>query len=126
MAFKQKRNCFKEYWFVFDFILVLLMVVETWVLTLFVVFFGGDGLSVGGNLSMIRVVRIVKMLRVSRMARLLRAIPEVVILVKGIGAASRSVVVFCILWAMIIYVFAVVFKEFTVGHQTGNMKFSSV
>jgi len=126
MAFKHKRNCMKEAWFVFDFILVLLMVLETWILTLVVALAGGDGFALGGNLSMIRVVRIVKMLRVSRMARLLRAIPEVVILVKGIGAASRSVIVFCTLWAMIIYVFAVVFKEFTVGQSTGNMQFDSV
>jgi hypothetical protein len=126
MSFETKRNCLKDLWFCFDTILVLLMVMETWALTLFVILAGGNSVINLGGLSMIRIVRIVKMLRVSRMARLLRAIPEVVILVKGIGAASRSVLVFCTLWGMIIYVFAVVFKEFTDGLPTGQMRFETV
>merc|ERR1712139_754129 len=33
MAFKWKRNCLKDPWFVFDSSLVLLMVLETWVMS---------------------------------------------------------------------------------------------
>jgi hypothetical protein len=66
------------------------------------------------------------MVRVSRMVRLLRAIPELVILLKGIGAAMRSVMVFFTLWLIIIYVYAVVFRQMTEGDEVGLEFFKSV
>jgi len=127
MAFKWKRDCYKDPWFIFDCVLVLLMVAETWLLSLYILLIDSSGSpNLGGGLSVVRVIRVVKMLRVSRMARLLRAIPEVIILVRGVGAASRSVSVFCILWTGLIYVFAIVFKTFTEGEDTGKMNFDTV
>jgi hypothetical protein len=127
VAFERKRDCVQDRWFVFDCILVLLMVAETWILSLIVIIFFYSNNQQGLNaFSVIRLIRVVKMLRVSRMARLLRAIPEIVILVRGIGAASRSVLIFCTLWFVIIYVFAIVLKTFIDGHPTGNMQFQTV
>merc|ERR1719464_2474584 len=45
----------------------------------------------------------------ARMVRLLRALPELMVLIKGLAAATRSVFfTFCLL-AIIIYIFALVF-----------------
>jgi voltage-gated sodium channel len=108
-AFKRKRNCIKDFWFNFDSLLVTVMVVETWVLTVAVIIFGPPpGGFKGGAL---KVVRIAKMFRISRMARLLRQVPELLVLIKGMAAAGRSVAVFCILWFIIVYVFGILFKQ---------------
>jgi len=88
-AFKRKLNCLKDGWFVFDLTLVVLMILETWVLTVVFILIGTSADIV--DASMLRLVRIVKILRLSRLARLMRAVPEILIFIKGIGAASRSV-----------------------------------
>merc|ERR1719162_2644543 len=66
------------------------------------------------------------MIRITRMARILRSVPELVVLLKGIGAASRSVCVFFLLWLIIIYIFAVVFRQITQGSDLEEAYFSSV
>lgn len=126
-AFQSKIDVFKDFWFVFDTLLVSLMVVETWVLSFILLATGAsrDGSGMG-NSSVLRVVRIVRMLRISRMARLLRAIPEIVIILKGIGAAARSVSVFFALWLIVIYIFAIVFRQITDGDDIGRTYFSTV
>jgi len=60
------------------------------------------------------------------MAKLLRAVPELVIIIKGIGFAARSVLVFFLLWTMIIYVFAIVLRQTTTGFDFGTKHFSTV
>jgi len=110
-AFKRKVAAFKDFWFAFDFILVFNMVVETWIIPIiFTILPGGGSMP---NLSMLRMVRMVKLLRLSRIARILRSIPELVIIVKAIGFAARSVAVFLLLWLVIIYLFAVVMRQLT-------------
>jgi len=60
------------------------------------------------------------------MVRVFRAIPELIILIKAFGAAARSVLIFFLLWLIIIYVFAVVFRQLTEGSVVGNHYFPSV
>eukprot|EP00929_Paragymnodinium_shiwhaense_P067043 TRINITY_DN33728_c0_g1_i1.p1 TRINITY_DN33728_c0_g1~~TRINITY_DN33728_c0_g1_i1.p1 ORF type:complete len:874 (-),score=279.97 TRINITY_DN33728_c0_g1_i1:371-2992(-) len=125
-AFKNKRNCFRDTWFVFDFVLVLMMVVETWLITGVML---AAGIRDGATLreaSILRLFRMVKLLRLSRMARLLRSIPELVVLIKGIGAASRTVVVFIFLWTVIVYIFAVFLRQTTGESVLGDTLFQSV
>jgi voltage-gated sodium channel len=110
MAFEAKRNCLKDGWFVFDSALVTMMVVETWILNLvFYIVFGG-GLDLG-NTSFLRLVRLLRLTRMARMIRLLRAMPELLILLKGIGVAMRSVFFTLILLVIVIYVFAIAFTQ---------------
>lgn len=125
-AFQRKINAFKDPWFVFDFMLVMLMVGETWVFTLVIVAFDLDVSGGAGGLSVFRMVRIIKLLRLSRMARLLRAVPELVIIMKGLGFAARSVSIFFLLCVIIVYVFAVLFRQLTDGDAIGNELFPSV
>jgi hypothetical protein len=52
--------------------------------------------------------------------------PELIILIKGIGAASRSVCVFFLLWFIITYVFAVVFRQMSEGSDLEERFFPTV
>lgn len=111
MSFKKKRNCLRDGWFVFDTALVSLMVFETWVLTLvFIVTAGGNSSGVG-NVSILRMLRLLRLTRMARMARLLRAMPELMILIKGMTVAARSVFFTLILLLVFIYVFAIAFVQ---------------
>jgi hypothetical protein len=53
-------------------------------------------------------------------------VPELVVLVKSIGAALRSVVFFLVLTVIILYVFAVAFRQFTKDGPLGKEYFASV
>jgi hypothetical protein len=127
LAFKRKLNCLKDFWFTFDCFLVTVMVLETWVLTAALFFLSSEGNSSPfGNLSVLRIFRIAKMIRITRMARLLREVPELVVLLKGIGAALRTVGVFSVLWLIIIYVFAIIFRSSSDGDSKGVANFATV
>eukprot|EP00747_Dinoflagellata_sp_TGD_P125254 gnl/TRDRNA2_/TRDRNA2_174129_c1_seq27.p1 gnl/TRDRNA2_/TRDRNA2_174129_c1~~gnl/TRDRNA2_/TRDRNA2_174129_c1_seq27.p1 ORF type:complete len:918 (+),score=191.81 gnl/TRDRNA2_/TRDRNA2_174129_c1_seq27:187-2754(+) len=125
-AFKSKRDCVKDPWFVFDAALVLMMIIETWIITAALLIFEVGSLGVWGNLSMLRMARMVKMLRMTRMARLLRAVPELMVLVKGIAIAARSVFFFFLLIMIIVYVFAIVCRITTKDSQMGDRYFTTV
>mmetsp|Transcript_10498 Transcript_10498/g.23886 ORF Transcript_10498/g.23886 Transcript_10498/m.23886 type:complete len:671 (+) Transcript_10498:164-2176(+) len=114
--------------FLFDFVLCFLMVVETWVMSLIILLLAGgsDGAAGIGQLSVFRIARLGKMFRMARMARILRSMPELVILVKGIGVAARSVFFTLLLLMIIIYVFAVGIRQVTDGTEIGRTYFSSV
>merc|ERR1719487_349060 len=92
------------------------MIVETWVISIVLLTMksGTQSTAEGvGNLSILRMARLVKMLRMARMARLLRMVPELVMIVKSIGAAFRSVTFFLLLTLIILYVYAVAFRQMT-------------
>lgn len=126
-SYQLKRHCLKDFWFMFDALMVSMMILETWVLSAIYIFAAPDGGSGGmANLSILRIARLAKLVRVSRMVRLLRSIPELVILLKGIGASLRTVFVFCVLWLVIIYVFAIFFVGVTEGENVGEQKFGNV
>eukprot|EP00929_Paragymnodinium_shiwhaense_P022405 TRINITY_DN14323_c0_g1_i1.p1 TRINITY_DN14323_c0_g1~~TRINITY_DN14323_c0_g1_i1.p1 ORF type:complete len:807 (-),score=167.33 TRINITY_DN14323_c0_g1_i1:99-2441(-) len=137
LAFAKKRNCLRDMWFNFDSGLVLLMVLETWVMTLVIICTGGlenqgeekgsQGSSGGmGNASVLRLVKLMRLTRMARMARLLRAMPELMILVKGMVVATRSVFFTLCLLVLIIYVFGIAFKQLTTGSEVGSQYFNTV
>jgi len=128
LAFANKRHCFQDYWFNFDLLLVTLMVAETWIAPLVfnLLRLNEQDLANAVNIDFLRILRLVRILRLSRMAKLLRAVPELVIIIKGIGFAARSVLVFFLLWTMIIYVFTIVLRQTTSGYDFGTKRFSTV
>lgn len=103
----------KDPWFVFDLLLVSLMIFETWIMALVYVFSGGGGGGIVGGTSVLRVARVLRVLRTARMARLVRFMPELMILIKGMMVACRSVFFTLILLLLITYVFAVAFMQFS-------------
>jgi hypothetical protein len=125
-AFQFKWRALRDFWFMFDSCLVSMMVIETWVISIIMLCIGDAGTANMGDTLILRMVRMIKMLRISRMARLLRAIPELVILIKGIGAAARSVAIFVIFWGFLIYIFAVAFRQMTNNTSLGIQYFQSV
>eukprot|EP00931_Biecheleriopsis_adriatica_P041201 TRINITY_DN23578_c0_g1_i1.p1 TRINITY_DN23578_c0_g1~~TRINITY_DN23578_c0_g1_i1.p1 ORF type:complete len:898 (+),score=206.83 TRINITY_DN23578_c0_g1_i1:263-2695(+) len=124
-AFQKKRNAFKDPWFIFDFTLVTLMVLETWVLTI-VVLASGSRFTIPGGTTMFRMIRLVRLLRLTRLTKLLRAIPELAIIMKGLAFASRSVGIFFVLWMVIVYLFSILFNQFMRGSAAGHKYFSTV
>jgi len=110
LALKHKRKCIRDPWFVFDAFLVALMIVETW--GVYVVYFvNGTSVGIFQNATILRILRILRLLRTARMAKLLRTMPELMLLIKGIVVATRSVFFTLALLAIIIYVFAIIFMQ---------------
>eukprot|EP00930_Biecheleria_cincta_P021871 TRINITY_DN1607_c0_g1_i1.p1 TRINITY_DN1607_c0_g1~~TRINITY_DN1607_c0_g1_i1.p1 ORF type:complete len:700 (-),score=104.58 TRINITY_DN1607_c0_g1_i1:319-2418(-) len=130
LAFQRKLNCFKDSWFVFDLILVTMMVAETWVLNFILLAAadkeGGGGESPLGDIAVLRLVRLVRLTRLLRMARLLRLIPELLIMVKAIAAAARSVSFAMLLLMGVIYCFGIAFTSVLKGTEVGAESYPTV
>jgi len=124
IAFKSKWRGIRDFWFIFDFLLAFFMVLETWVL--FVVLSFTDFDLVFFDSSVLRMLRLLRLTRVARVARMLRFLPEVLILVRAIGAATRSVVLTVMLGLMIVYVFAIALTQIAVDTPAGTKYFSTL
>lgn len=103
-AFKRKRDCARDRWFICDTLLVLLAILDLLVLP---VALSGKKAS-SSQLSLLRIGRL---LRLSRLVRFMRAVPELVSLMKSIRIAAKPVVWTLVLVFLIIYVFAVIFRH---------------
>jgi len=128
-SFKRKRNGLRDAWFVFDSSLVFMMVGETWGMTIIMLASGGAGGGDLGNASILRMARLLRLSRMARMARLFRAMPELLILIKGMVAAMRSVLFTLCLLAIIIYVFGIAFRQLVgdlAKNEEGYSYFGSV
>jgi len=86
---------------------------------------GGQGPDVGGA-TMVKMLRLLRLSRMARMARLLRSMPEILILLKGISAAIRSVFFTLVLLLILLYIFAVLFRQLADDTTTGKTYFSTV
>jgi voltage-gated sodium channel len=115
LAFEVKRNCLRDYWFIFDAILVLMTIGETWVMTGIISLTAASSDGNLKNASLLRLIRLLRLLRMARLVRLLRAMPEIMILLKGLSMATRSVLMTLLLLSVIIYVFAITFTQLTSG-----------
>eukprot|EP00927_Polykrikos_kofoidii_P010395 TRINITY_DN14394_c0_g1_i1.p1 TRINITY_DN14394_c0_g1~~TRINITY_DN14394_c0_g1_i1.p1 ORF type:complete len:652 (-),score=178.72 TRINITY_DN14394_c0_g1_i1:124-1854(-) len=124
-AFRSKRDCFKDSWFVFDACLVSMMVLETWGLQLMRLVLGSDDSRAGifADASALRLLRLVRLTRMARMAKLLWAMPELMILIKGILVASRSVFFALCLLVLVHYVFGIAFKQLTSTMESLQAKY---
>ncbi|CAJ1446485.1 unnamed protein product [Effrenium voratum] len=126
-AFQRKCNAFKDAWFVFDFILVVMMVAETWVMNLIILTMASAGASnFLGDAAILRIARLMRLTRLLRMARLIRMVPELLIMVKAVASAARSVGFTLILLGICLYVFAIAFRAVLDGTQVGATYFPNV
>ncbi|CAE7405030.1 para [Symbiodinium natans] len=126
MAFRRTAYAFMDAWFVFDTLLVTLMILETWItpIVLGMLSISSDGI---GDASILRLVRLLRLARMTRVAKLLRAFPEVLIMIKGISAAGRSVFFTICLLILVLYIFGIAFKQICVDTKTiGVDKFPTV
>ncbi|CAE8627123.1 unnamed protein product [Polarella glacialis] len=121
MSFKRKFNSLKDPWFVFDSFLVATMVVETWGIPILK---AATGLS--GNIGPTAVLRLLRLLRLSRLVRMLRSLPELMILVKGMVTAMKSVVYVFGLLAIITYIYGIALTQLSAGFEFHDLYFTSV
>eukprot|EP00928_Gymnodinium_smaydae_P038324 TRINITY_DN2645_c0_g2_i1.p1 TRINITY_DN2645_c0_g2~~TRINITY_DN2645_c0_g2_i1.p1 ORF type:complete len:582 (+),score=100.45 TRINITY_DN2645_c0_g2_i1:355-2100(+) len=122
-AFHRKCHGLRDYWFVFDSLLVLMMVLETWVFSFVVVARGSGGSPLGGNTA---IVRLFRLMRLSRLVRMLRSMPELMILVKGMITAMKSVCYVMFLLIVVVYIFGIAMTQASVGEPFHDAYFSSV
>lgn len=106
LGFRYKTDCLRDRWFLFDGLLVLFMVIETWILVIVAAVTGGGA---GGALSKFSALRLLRLLRLTRMARLMKQIPELLTLVKGIVAAIKVTAWTLLFILLVMYVCAIVF-----------------
>jgi len=66
------------------------------------------------------------LLRLARMARMLRSISELMILIKGMAAAGRSVFFVMCLLVIIVYIFSIAFTQLAQGTVMGSVYFPTV
>merc|ERR1719321_1937658 len=92
-----------------------MMVMETWILQIVMSASGPDGGSPLGNTAILRLFRL---LRLSRLMRMLRSLPELMILIKGMATAMKSVAYVMALLVLITYVFAIAFTQLAVGTES--------
>jgi len=128
LAFESKLNAFRDYWFIFDSVLMLGMVFDTWFLYVIMAVLphpqrSDIPLQDG---SFLRLMKLVRMTRIARVAKLLRACPEVVILIKGVASAARSVFFTLCLLLMVIYAFALFFTQLTRGYPVHDLYWRTV
>jgi len=115
LAFQNKRHCLYDLWFIFDFVLVFMTIAETWIMSIIIACTSATNDGKLKNASLLRLLRLLRLARMARLIRLLRAVPELMILVKGMAMASRSVLLTLFLLGLIIYVFAITFTQLTDG-----------
>lgn len=126
-AFKTKLDVLRDSWFVFDSFLAFLMIFETWFVPLVIVWFSEDGSAdTFFDASLLKIFRLVRLVRMARVLRLLNAMPELMVLIKGMKVAFRAVTCTVALMLMIIYVFSVLFRQITSDTHTGRTHFYSV
>merc|ERR1719433_782599 len=103
------------------------MVASTWVIgTILALTDPGPSGSLLGDVVIVRLIKVLRLARIARVARLLRAVPEIMILVKGVVIAARSVFFTLLLLVLVMYVFAVAFCQLLEGTELGEEYFSSM
>mmetsp|Transcript_46873 Transcript_46873/g.81512 ORF Transcript_46873/g.81512 Transcript_46873/m.81512 type:complete len:715 (-) Transcript_46873:139-2283(-) len=90
-------------WNIFDLLLVMSMVADTWVLTYII------QVEAGGMQAMSSL----RLLRLLRLTRIMRLVPELGMMVTSLLAALRSVASTCILGLGIMYIFAIFFVQWS-------------
>ncbi|CAE7434068.1 SNRPA1 [Symbiodinium natans] len=107
-GFRRWRFMFKDVWFLFDLLLVILMILETWVLPLLSLVDSNLNSDALDNVALIRLFRL---LRLGRIFRMLRFHPEMRLLVKSIARAMNAVFNILFLLVLVTYLFAIVFTS---------------
>eukprot|EP00930_Biecheleria_cincta_P039720 TRINITY_DN2727_c0_g1_i1.p1 TRINITY_DN2727_c0_g1~~TRINITY_DN2727_c0_g1_i1.p1 ORF type:complete len:656 (-),score=147.42 TRINITY_DN2727_c0_g1_i1:346-2313(-) len=125
LAFEIKWLALRDKWFLFDAALAVLMITETWVLFAVLKTDPSADLEFGRG-STLRLLKLLRLSRVARMVKLMRLMPEVMVLIRGIGVASRSVMFTLSLLWMITYVFAVAFTQLCKDTNVGNRYFPNL
>eukprot|EP00746_Dinoflagellata_sp_MGD_P141777 gnl/MRDRNA2_/MRDRNA2_74829_c0_seq1.p1 gnl/MRDRNA2_/MRDRNA2_74829_c0~~gnl/MRDRNA2_/MRDRNA2_74829_c0_seq1.p1 ORF type:complete len:550 (-),score=86.21 gnl/MRDRNA2_/MRDRNA2_74829_c0_seq1:203-1852(-) len=125
-ALKRWSDCLRDYWFVFDGSLVLLMIGETWIMPLVLLTSSQESSAgLGKEYSVMRIARLLRLSRLGRIVRIIRIFPEVMTLLKGVSQAMRSVFFTLLLLLILLFLFAILFKTQSESTELENI-FTSV
>jgi len=102
LGYKRCLTCCTDKAFLFDLLLVLFMIAETWVFA----FIGTIGF-----LKQVSIMRLLRLARLFRMGKIMRYFPELQLIVKGMVAAVRSVFCATMLLLLVLYVFSIIFTN---------------
>lgn len=128
LAFRNKRDAFKDGWFLFDAIMVGLMVWETWVEVAIYRLYGSQegNVSTGRQTSALRIFRILRISRVARVSLLVKSMPELVVLLRGMAMALRSAFAVLFMEVLIIYIYGIIFTLLLKHEDVGRGNFENV
>lgn len=115
-AFRRSWDAFRDMWFVFDAVILVFMIFETWIITVLVATIQGLMML---DPSLLSLVRLLRLFRMTRVVRVLKAFPELMILLKGMLAAFRSVLVTLGLLLIVTYVYSIAFTSLCKGLPSG-------
>eukprot|EP00927_Polykrikos_kofoidii_P085668 TRINITY_DN9380_c0_g1_i1.p1 TRINITY_DN9380_c0_g1~~TRINITY_DN9380_c0_g1_i1.p1 ORF type:complete len:678 (+),score=90.00 TRINITY_DN9380_c0_g1_i1:266-2035(+) len=126
-AFENKANCLFDKWMIFDFVLMMAFVLETWIISVFLHLTGlNQSLPGMKDISVTRLFRRARLSRLARFAKLLRLFPELQLLTKGVMIASQVVFFTFGFLICVIYIFAITFTQMLRGSKVGGEYFESV
>lgn len=98
--YAERRQWAKDVWNIFDFILVAIGVLDTWILPI-------TGMNSDMRfVTFVRLFRLLRLVRVLRVLRLLRFLKELMLLVQGITSAMRAMVWGLLLLGITIFICA--------------------
>lgn len=124
---KALSKILSDAWLRFDFFLVVVMVIETWVtpLVLLIMVSEENQSSDLKQLSIIRLLRLLRLSRVGRIARLLTFFPETLVMLRCILQATRAVTCTFGMLVVMLYIFAIIFttrsREAAIEHIFPNI-----
>eukprot|EP00927_Polykrikos_kofoidii_P042398 TRINITY_DN36310_c0_g1_i1.p1 TRINITY_DN36310_c0_g1~~TRINITY_DN36310_c0_g1_i1.p1 ORF type:complete len:617 (+),score=131.15 TRINITY_DN36310_c0_g1_i1:71-1852(+) len=127
MSFAYKLDGLRDAWFVFDGLMLVMMILETWIFSTYLIFFMSEGQGGDmGSTGILRIARLMRLSRMFRMAKLVRAMPELFVMLKGLLAAARSVLSTLLLLAGLLFIFSILFKQLTADMYLGELCFPGV
>jgi len=124
LAFKDPRKMVRDFWCMFDLLLVIFIVAETWFLWLVIV---ASGLEVTDkNIRALGVLRMLRLVRILRLVKVFRFVPELFVIIRGIGIAVRAISLVFLLLGILVYVSAVAFRLLLEATSLGALRFQNV
>ena len=119
LSFENMKIALKNVSFLFDVILTLLTIFETWMIK----FILNDD---SNNLKSFSVLRSVRLFRIMRLGKVINKVPEIMVVVRGVFLACRGVLAVMILEVVVMYSAAIVLRVICEGKPIGKMWFSTV
>eukprot|EP00929_Paragymnodinium_shiwhaense_P002787 TRINITY_DN103076_c0_g1_i1.p1 TRINITY_DN103076_c0_g1~~TRINITY_DN103076_c0_g1_i1.p1 ORF type:complete len:551 (+),score=100.02 TRINITY_DN103076_c0_g1_i1:301-1953(+) len=125
LSWREPFAAAQDAWFVFDGSVLLLAILETWLLPA-VCLVANVAVTVGSSAGLVRLCRLLRLLRILRLVKLMRWVPELLVMLKALWAAIRSVVCIATLLTLVLFCFAMFFMQVSADSPVQNVYFDSI
>lgn len=126
MAFRHTKDAIRNSLFFIDTVLLLLMVFESLVSPILLAAFATNTSNFDGNSKVFLLLRVFRVSRMVRLYKVLRNVQELMIILRGVGMAARSVFFTLCLLLVVIYMFGIGFRNLTHNTEAGSLYFATV